>query len=163
RSADAARGVDAFRGRRVDADAAGCGAGDRGRRRCAPDSNREGTTVVLGIPKVPTESSKTLAPVRAAATAFEGNVAGEGAISVAYANAVFGNFPLMLAVIAVLTFVLLARAFRSLVLAFKAIVLNLLSLAATFGAMTWFWQEGHGSNLVFGIPATGAITFWLPL
>jgi RND superfamily putative drug exporter len=129
----------------------------------APDSNREGTTVVLGIPNVPTESSKTLAPVRAAATAFEGNVAGEGAISVAYANAVFGNFPLMLAVIAVLTFVLLARAFRSLVLALKAIVLNLLSLAATFGLMTWFWQEGHGSNLVFGIPATGAITFWLPL
>jgi RND superfamily putative drug exporter len=129
----------------------------------APDSNRDGTTVVLGIPNLPTENSKTLAPVRAAATAFEGNVAGEGAISVAYANAVFGNFPLMLAVIAVLTFVLLARAFRSLVLALKAIVLNLLSLAATFGVMTWFWQEGHGSNLVFGIPATGAITFWLPL
>jgi len=63
----------------------------------------------------------------------------------------------------VLSFALLARAFRSLVLALKAIVLNLLSLAATFGVMTWFWQEGHGSTLVFGIPATGAITFWLPL
>jgi RND superfamily putative drug exporter len=90
-------------------------------------------------------------------------VAGEGAISVAYANAVFGNFPLMFAVIAALTFVLLARAFRSIVLALKALVLNLLSLAATFGVMTWFWQQGHGSNAVFGIPATGAITFWLPL
>jgi RND superfamily putative drug exporter len=129
----------------------------------APDSNRAGTTVVLGIPTEPTENSKTLAPVRAATAALDGQVAGEGAISVAYANAVFGNFPLMLGVIAVLTFVLLARAFRSIVLALKAIVLNLLSLAATFGVMTWFWQEGHGSNLVFGIPATGAITFWLPL
>ena len=29
--------------------------------------------------------------------------------------------------------------------------------------MTWFWQQGHGSDTVFGIPATGAITFWLPL
>jgi RND superfamily putative drug exporter len=29
--------------------------------------------------------------------------------------------------------------------------------------MTWFWQEGHGSQPVFGLPATGAITFWLPL
>src|SRR6185437_9177984 len=32
-----------------------------------------------------------------------------------------------------------------------------------FGLMTWFWQQGHGSDAVFGIPATGAITFWLPL
>jgi len=66
-------------------------------------------------------------------------------------------------VIAVLTFILLARAFRSILLALKALVLNLLSLAATFGVMTWFWQQGHGSDLVFGISATGAISFWLPL
>jgi len=66
-------------------------------------------------------------------------------------------------VIAVLTFILLARAFRSILLALKALLLNLLSLAATFGVMTWFWQQGHGSDLVFGISATGAISFWLPL
>src|SRR5205085_1490714 len=54
-------------------------------------------------------------------------------------------------------------AFRSILLALKALVLNLLSLAATFGVMTWFWQQGHGSDLVFGISATGAISFWLPL
>jgi RND superfamily putative drug exporter len=29
--------------------------------------------------------------------------------------------------------------------------------------MTWFWQEGHGSQAIFGIPATGAITFWVPI
>ena len=75
----------------------------------------------------------------------------------------FGNFPLMFAIIAVPTFLLLARAFRSVVLAAKALLLNLVSLSATFGLMTWFWQEGHGSNAVFGIPATGAITFWVPL
>jgi RND superfamily putative drug exporter len=49
------------------------------------------------------------------------------------------------------------------VLAAKAVLLNLVSLAATFGLLTWFWQEGHGSSALFGIPATGAITFWLPL
>ena len=134
----------------------------------APDSNRDGTTVLLGIPDQPTGNSRTLAPVRAATTALRHapgvvGVAGQGAISVAYANAVFGTFPLMFAVIAVLTFVLLARAFRSLLLAAKALILNLLSLGATFGIMTWFWQEGHGSSALFGIPATGAITFWLPL
>lgn len=134
----------------------------------ASDSNRAGTTVLLGIPAVPTENAKTLAPVRAASAALRQvpgvvGVAGEGAISVAYANAVFGNFPLVFAIVALLTLLLLARAFRSIVLAAKALALNLLSLAATFGAVTWFWQQGHGSNLVFGIPATGAITFWIPL
>jgi RND superfamily putative drug exporter len=69
----------------------------------------------------------------------------------------------MFAVIALLTIALLARAFRSVVLAVKAIALNLLSMAATFGVMTWFWQKGHGSSALFGISATGAITFWIPL
>jgi RND superfamily putative drug exporter len=50
-----------------------------------------------------------------------------------------------------------------LLLAAKAVVLNLVSLVATFGVLTWFWQDGHGSQAVFGIPATGAITFWIPL
>jgi putative drug exporter of the RND superfamily len=90
-------------------------------------------------------------------------ITGVGAIQLDYVHAVFGNFPLMLAVIAVLTFLLLAAAFRSVLLPAKAVLLNLLSLAATFGAITWFWQQGHGSQAVFGIPATGAVTFWLPL
>jgi putative drug exporter of the RND superfamily len=69
----------------------------------------------------------------------------------------------MFAVIALLTIALLARAFRSVVLAVKAVLLNLISMAAAFGVITWFWQQGHGSSAVFGIPATGAITFWIPL
>ncbi|HWH09864.1 MAG TPA: MMPL family transporter [Solirubrobacteraceae bacterium] len=88
---------------------------------------------------------------------------GVGAIELDYQHAVFGNFPLMFAVIALLTIILLARAFRSLVLAVKAVLLNLISMGAAFGIMTWFWQEGHGSNALFGVPATGAITFWIPL
>jgi RND superfamily putative drug exporter len=90
-------------------------------------------------------------------------VAGEGPSEIDYQHAVFGNFPLMFAIIALLTIVLLARAFRSIALAVKAVVLNLLSMAAAFGFMTWFWQEGHGSQAIFGIPATGAITFWVPI
>ena len=80
-----------------------------------------------------------------------------------FLNAVYGNFPLMLAIIALLTFVLLVRAFRSLLLPFKAVLLNLLSLAATLGVMVLFWQDGHGSNAIFGIQGTGAVTFWIPL
>ena len=90
-------------------------------------------------------------------------VAGAGAIVLDYINAVYANFPLVLLLIALVTFVLLARAFRSLLLAGKAVVLNLISVAATFGATVWFWQEGHGSEALFNIDATGAITFWLPV
>jgi RND superfamily putative drug exporter len=90
-------------------------------------------------------------------------VAGVGAVQVDYRHAVFGNFPLMLAVIAVLTFLLLARALRLLLLPAKAVLFDLISLAATFGAITWFWQHGHGSSPLFGIAPTGAITFWVPL
>jgi RND superfamily putative drug exporter len=69
----------------------------------------------------------------------------------------------MLLIIALLTFVLLARAFRSVVLPIKAILLNLITLGATLGFMVLFWQYGHGSNALFGIHETGAVTFWLPL
>ncbi|MHB1733757.1 MAG: MMPL family transporter [Ferrimicrobium acidiphilum] len=62
-----------------------------------------------------------------------------------------------------MAFILLSTAFKSIVPAIKAVVVNLFSLAATFGILTWFWQSGHLSKLVFGIPATGAITFWIPI
>ena len=60
-------------------------------------------------------------------------VAGLGAAQIDFLHAVYGNFPLMLAIIALLTFVLLVRAFRSLLLPLKAVLLNLISLAATLG------------------------------
>jgi RND superfamily putative drug exporter len=90
-------------------------------------------------------------------------VTGAGAGQQAFTSAVYGNVPLMLSVLAILTFLLLARALRSIILAVKAVVLNVVSLAATFGILTWFWQDGHGSSPIFSIPATGAITFWVPI
>jgi RND superfamily putative drug exporter len=133
-----------------------------------PTGSRAGTSDIIAVPDSATLNNTTLAPVRAVQTALAHRpgvigVTGTGAIEQDYSHAVFGNFPLMFTIIAIVTFLLLARAFRSLLLAGKAVVLNVLSLAATFGLMTWFWQEGHGSQAIFGIPATGAITFWIPL
>ena len=90
-------------------------------------------------------------------------IAGLGATVQDYDRAVYQRFPYVLAVIALVTFVLLVRTFRSLVLPLKAVVLNLLSVSAVFGLATWFWQDGHGSKTVFGIAATGAMTFWIPV
>jgi putative drug exporter of the RND superfamily len=134
----------------------------------ASDSSRAGTTVLVGIPREETVNASSLDVVRASRAALDGQpgvlgVAGVGAVDLDYEHAVFGSFPLMFALIALLTIALLARAFRSIVLAIKAVAFNLVSMAAAFGLMTWFWQEGNGSHLLFGIPATGAITFWLPL
>jgi RND superfamily putative drug exporter len=78
-------------------------------------------------------------------------------------HVVYGNFPLMLAVLALLTFLLLARAFRSVVLALKAVILNIISLGASYGFLVLFWQEGHGSSLLYGVPAIGAIREFIPI
>jgi RND superfamily putative drug exporter len=43
------------------------------------------------------------------------------------------------------------------------VLLNLLTVAATLGFMVLFCQHGRGSNAVFGVHATGAVTFWVPL
>jgi RND superfamily putative drug exporter len=109
--------------------------------------------------------SETLAAVRRAAHAAGPGVrvGGEPAANDEFTDAVYGGFPLMLALIAVTTFVLLARAFRSLLLPAKAIVLNVLSVGAAWGAMVLVWQKGYGSEQIWGIPATGSIPSWLPL
>ncbi len=45
----------------------------------------------------------------------------------------------------------------------KAVLLNLISLAAVFGTIVFFWQLGHGSDAIFNVSPTGAINFWLPV
>jgi len=80
-----------------------------------------------------------------------------------FIEAVYGNFPLMIALIALVTFVLLARAFRSLLLPLKAVILNVISVGAAWGVLDLIWQRGHGSDLLWGISATGSITAWIPL
>ena len=107
----------------------------------------------------------TLRRVRASARRLVSGVrvGGQPAQNADFVSAVYGSFPLMIALIAVLTFLLLARAFRSIVLPLKAVVLNIVSVAAAWGAITLVWQNGKGSNLIWGIPATGSITAWVPL
>ncbi len=90
-------------------------------------------------------------------------VGGDTAANMDFTSAIYGNFPLMLAVISVITFALLARSFRSVALALKAVILNLISLGASFGFLVLFWQQGHGSNAIFGVSATHAIRNWVPV
>jgi RND superfamily putative drug exporter len=90
-------------------------------------------------------------------------VGGIGAENQDFVDAIYGSFPIMIALIAVLTFLLLARAFRSLLLPLKAVVLNVISVAAAWGVITLVWQQGHGSSLIWGIAATHSVDAWIPL
>ncbi|NUR03747.1 MAG: MMPL family transporter [Streptomyces sp.] len=107
----------------------------------------------------------TVTRLRAALADVPGGVrvGGNTAQNVDFNHAVYGYFPLMLAAIAVLTFLLLAREFRSVVLAVKAVLVNLVSLGASFGFLVLFWQHGWGSDAVYGVPATGSIRNWVPI
>jgi RND superfamily putative drug exporter len=91
-----------------------------------------------------------------------GTLTGISATDRDFLHALFGSFPLALGLVLLLTLILLTRAFRSVVLAVKAVVLNLLSLAATFGIVVFIFQEGHGSSL-WGIAATQSITAYIPV
>jgi putative drug exporter of the RND superfamily len=137
----------------------------------APDSaewRRDGTAIVEAIP-VPDsgsdEGEATLEGVRDSAHAAgpDVRVGGQPAANSDFIDAVYGSFPLMIALITITTFVLLARAFRSLLLPAKAIVLNVLSVGAAWGVVTLVWQHGFGSEAIFGIEATGSIPSWMPL
>ena len=133
-----------------------------------PDYQRDGTAIVTvsrppraACPRARRRSAgleHTLLP-----SPHVVGVGGDGASLIDFDHAVYGDFPLMLAIIGVATFLLLTRAFRSVLLAAKAVVFNLISLAAAYGVLTWVWQDGHGSHALWGIPATGAITMWVPL
>src|SRR5689334_16246124 len=133
-----------------------------------PDYQRDGTAIVTVIPVAESSVPAGQATIAGLEQSLLGRphvigIGGDGAALIDFDHAVYGDFPLMLAIISVATFVLLTRAFRSVLLAAKAVVFNLISLAAAYGVLTWVWQDGHGSGGVWGIPATGAITMWVPL
>ncbi len=135
----------------------------------ATESSRHGNDRLLSV--IPTAEGNTPAGtatvtrLRAALASVPGRVevGGNTAQNVDFNHAVYGNFPLMLALIAIVTFLILARSFRSVTLAAKAVLVNLASLGATFGFLVLFWQNGHGSSLVYGVPATASIRNWIPI
>jgi len=77
------------------------------------------------------------------------------------AGAITSRLPMVLAVIAVISFVLLFLLTGSVVLPLKALVLNVLSLTAAFGALVWIFQEGHLGAL--GTTATGTLVANMPV
>lgn len=89
-------------------------------------------------------------------------VTGSTATNVDFVNIVDTYTPWVFAFVLSLSFLLLMLAFRSLVVPFKAIVMNLLSVSATWGILVLVFQKGYLTDL-FGFQHTPEIQVWIPI
>jgi RND superfamily putative drug exporter len=129
---------------------------------------RHGTGVRLDVGYTPQPDSpqarQIVTSIRALAPPPHAGVlvGGTTAMLVDELSSLGGTLPWMALVTALATFVLLFLAFGSVVLPIKAIVMNILSLSATFGVIVWVFQWGHLSGLL-GFTATGSIDPTMPI
>ena len=92
----------------------------------------------------------------------ETDVTGLTAGSKDFNDAMNARLPFVFAFVLGLAFLLLLVTFRSIVVPIKAILLNLLSVGASYGILKLVFQDGHGESLL-GFESLGGITAWLPL
>ena len=137
------------------------------RSAAAPADWRRGETSLVTV--IPTRDGNsaagraTLDRIQAATLPGDVAIGGDAALSADFLDAVYSKLPLVLALVSILTFLLLARAFRSLILPLKAVLLNLLSVGAAWGLIVLVFQKGYGSGAIWGIEATQAINVEMPI
>ncbi len=89
-------------------------------------------------------------------------VSGRTANARDFADRVIERMPLVFGFVLLAAFVLLLLAFRSVAVAIVSIVLNLLSIGAAYGLLTWIFQDGHFASLL-GFTPYGGVVGWLPM
>jgi RND superfamily putative drug exporter len=139
--------------------------GGEGRYLAYANSGRGGSTYLSVVPDIEPLSKAgehLVKEIRATPAPFAVEVTGMSAQLVDVKDALFSRLPLALGIIAVITFIVLFLQFGSVVIPLKALVLNLLSLSATFGAMVWVFQDGHLSDTL-NFTATGQIDATTPI
>jgi RND superfamily putative drug exporter len=90
-------------------------------------------------------------------------IGGIPALNADYQTIIMSRFVPVTALVVGGTLVALLGGFRSLFVAVKAIVLNLISVAASFGALVWVFQDGHGSSLLGVHGGTGSVFPLVPI
>ncbi|MGW0535641.1 MMPL family transporter [Streptomyces sp. NPDC003032] len=126
---------------------------------------KDGTwlSVVPSVGSYSDEGQELVRDVRAARAPFDTKVAGTAPAFRDTMDSLTDRMPYSLMLIAVSTFVLLFLLTGSVLMPVKALVLNLLSLTATFGAMVWVFQEGHLQWLTGEFTVTGGIVAATPV
>src|SRR3954465_13526500 len=99
---------------------------------------------------------------RSAGGALAVSIGGATASTVDFGDVLSSKLPLFIGVVIVLSLLLLAVVFRSLVIPAKAAVLNLLSIGAALGVITFIFQDGHLASLI-GVETTSPIEPFLPV
>lgn len=143
-----------------------------GGRRIAPPNqaalrfaNEDATwlSVVPAVEPVSAAAEELVADLRDVASPFSDvNIGGPSAQLVDSKESIFSRMPLAAALIGTITFIVLFLMFGSLLVPLKAVVLNMLSLSATFGAMVWIFQEGHLAGALNFTP-TGSLDTTTPI
>jgi RND superfamily putative drug exporter len=120
--------------------------------------------VTAGVDPDTTEAEDLVEAIRAIDNPFDGAliVSGTTAKSIDTVDAVLARLPLAMLIIAVVTLVVLFLMTGSILVPLKAVVLNLLSLTAAFGALVWIFQEGNFSDAL-GFTATGSLDIFTPI
>ncbi len=119
-------------------------------------------SVVPSVEPLSSQGEGIVHDVRALAAPADRLVGGASVELVDSKASLFSRVPYAAAFIAVVTFVVLFLLFGSLLVPIKAVVLNMLSLTATFGAMVWIFQEGHLAGALDFTP-TGTIAVVMPI
>jgi uncharacterized membrane protein YdfJ with MMPL/SSD domain len=101
-------------------------------------------------------------PRATAGTGIRAYLTGPNASNVSFANLVGQRLPWLIAVVVLLSMLLLTVMFRSVTIAVKAAVLNLLSISAAYGVLVLISQDGWGRQ-VFGFPENVPVTTWVPM
>jgi RND superfamily putative drug exporter len=101
-------------------------------------------------------------PAATRGQAMSAYVGGATAGYIDLADEIGSNLPTVIAIVLVLSFVLLLLAFRSLLVPLKAVVMNLLSIGAAFGIVTYVFDH-HWSAGAIGLPGTQPIVSFVPL
>ena len=132
-------------------------------------TTRGDTTIITVRPDAPMDSAASKALVdalRAGDNAHAGGlrvlVGGEQATSLDFSRSLYDNFPRAIAFILVATFLLLLVMFRSVVIPLKAIVMNVLSVSASYGVLVMVFQWGWGQHLL-GFESAGFVESIIPI
>ena len=88
-------------------------------------------------------------------------VTGAPAFGVDFLDRAYGAFPWLVLAVLILSYLILLRAFRSVILPLKAVVMNLLSVAATYGVLVLVFQ--HGLHEAIGLQGSSQIEGWIPI
>ncbi len=120
-------------------------------------------SVVPSIESIGPAGEKLVKQLRAVPAPARVLIGGQAAQLVDTKKALGGKLPLALGLVLAATFVLLFLFTGSIVLPVKALVLNVLSLSATFGLMVWVFQQGHLAGLIGDPIITGTLDTTMPI